>query len=289
MQLSIIIINYNTFKLTCNCIASIQDKLVGIAYEIVLVDNASTECDPNLFLEKFPAINLVKSTVNTGFAGGNNLGLAVATGTYILLLNSDTELINNAPKICYDYIVANPKVGMVTAQLQYPNGQLQHSCRRFRTISWELLEVFPIYKLLPKQKREALMLHTYFDHTTTMNCDWVWGTFMLFSKSIVQQLPKNKLSDDFFMYSEDTLWCLEFKQLGYLIHYLPQAKVMHIHKGSSSSNKWLQIRKIGIKNHAQVMKKYYPDFRWYIFAAIYYTKQYAALWWHQIKLAIQKA
>ena len=122
------------------------------------------------------------------------------------------------------------------------------------------------------------MLHHYFDHQSFARPDWVWGTFMLFPKKIIQQLPKKKLSDDFFMYCEDVLWCWEFKQLGYQIHFLPQAKVMHIHKGSSSKDKLAKIRLVSIQNHAKFMKKFYPDFRWYIFAAIYFTKQYGALW-----------
>jgi GT2 family glycosyltransferase len=282
MQLSIIIINYNTFEFTSKCIQSLYDKLTDLTYEIILVDNASTACNADDFKVKFPKINLIKSATNTGFTGGNNLGVAAAKGEYLLLLNSDTELINNAPKICYDYIVANPQVGMVTCQLIYPDGRIQYNCRKFRTISWELLEVFPFYKLLPKPKREALMLHHYFDHQSFMKCDWVWGAYMLFPKKIIAELPQQKLSDDFFMYSEDTLWCLDFKKLGYEIHFLPQAKVMHVHKGSVSKDKWMWITKTTIKNHAQLMKKYYPDFRWYIFASIYKTKQYGFLLWKKI-------
>ena len=278
MQLSIIIINYNTFQLTCNCIQSIYDKLLDVEYEIILVDNASIECDANLFKEKFPEIKLIISPTNTGFTGGNNLGIEHSTGEYLLLLNSDTELINNAPKICLDHLIQHPEVGMVTCQLSYPDGKIQYNTRRFRTISWELLEIIPLYKLLPKPKREALMLHHYFDHQSFASPDWVWGTFMMFPKKIIQQLPKKKLSDDFFMYCEDVLWCWEFKQLGYQIHFLPQAKVMHIHKGSSSKDKLAKIRLVSIQNHAKFMKKFYPDVRWYIFAAIYYTKQYSAIW-----------
>lgn len=278
MQLSIIIINYNTFQLTCNCIQSIKDRLLDLTYEIVLVDNASVECDPLLFKEKFPFIKLVISKTNTGFAGGNNLGIKAAEGEYLLLLNSDTELINNAPKICYDYITTHPEVGMVTCQLTYPDGRIQYNCRKFRTIGWELLEIFPLYKLLPREKREALMLHRYFDHQRFMRCDWVWGTFMFFPAKIIEKLPGKKLAEDFFMYCEDVLWSWQFKQLGYEIDFLPEAKVMHIHKGSSSKEKLLQVRKTGIRNHAIFMKKYYPDWRWYVFAAIYYTKQYGVLW-----------
>jgi GT2 family glycosyltransferase len=278
MELSIVIINYNTFKLTCACIQSLQAGISGIDYEIVLVDNASTETDPDQFAVLFPSIKLVKSPTNTGFTGGNNLGIEHASGNYVLLLNSDTELINNAPKITLDYIKAHPEVGMVSAQLRYPDGRIQHTCRRFRTIGWELLEVFPLYKLLPKAKREQLMLHHYFDHESFADVDWVWGAYMLFRKDTVARLPQGKLSDDFFMYCEDVLWCWDFKQLSYRIHFLPEAKVMHVHKGSVSKDKWIHIRTTSIRNHAKFMKKFYPDFRWYIFAAVYFTKQYGALW-----------
>ncbi len=282
MDVSIIIINYNTFQLTCNCIQSIYQKVNGLSFEIVLVDNASVECDASLFLQKFPDVKLIKSATNTGFTGGNNIGISHANGNFILLLNSDTELLSNAPKICIDYLKANTIAALATAQLQYPSGKLQYNCRRFRTITWELLEVFPFFKLLPKKKQEELMLHHYFTHDRTMNCDWVWGTFMMFKKELLMELPQKKLSNDFFMYCEDVLWCLEIKQLGYDIVFLPEAKVMHIHKGSSSPDKLLAITKMTIKNHSQLMKKYYTDFRWYIFALIYKTKQYGFLLWKKI-------
>ena len=278
MQLSIIIINYNTFRLTVNCIRSVREKLDGLEYEIILVDNASAECDPEEFLRECPGIVLIKSATNTGFAGGNNLGIANSRGTYILLLNSDTELINNAPKICYDYISTRPAVGMVTCQLLYPDGSIQYNCRKFRTIGWELAEVFPFFRLMPKEKQGRLMLHHYFDHQSPAECDWVWGAFMLFPREILSKLPDHKLAEDFFMYIEDVRWCWDFKRLGYAIHFLPDGKVMHIHKASIDPGKLKQTRKTGIENHAQFMKKFYPDWRWYIFAAIFYTKQYGGMW-----------
>lgn len=276
IELSVIIINYNTFQLTCNCIASLLDKLKEVDFEIVLVDNASKECDADLFKEKFPGIKLIKNPENTGFAGGNNLGVENATGEYLLLLNSDTELINNAPKICLDYLKEHPEAGMVAAQLQYPDGKIQYSTRRFRTICWELLEAIPLYKFLPKQKREQLMLHHYFDHKSFIKADWVWGAFMLFPKKIIEQLPGKKLEDIFFMYCEDTLWCWDFKQLGHEIHFLPQAKVMHVHRGSTNLDKWKKVRKMSNKNQRIFMRRVYPDFRWYVWNVIFSTKQWLA-------------
>jgi GT2 family glycosyltransferase len=273
MQVSIVIVNFNTFELTSNCIRSIYDKVSGLDVEIILVDNASHERNPDDFINIFPEIILIKSEQNLGFAKGNNLGIAQAKGEYILLLNSDCELLNNAPMLSYNYMKENKSCGLSTVQLQYPNGKLQYNCRRFRTISWELLEVVPLYLLLPKMKREELMLHHYFNHQRQIACDWVWGAYMFFPSKLLQQLPGVKLAEDFFMYCEDTLWCWQIKQLGYTINFLPEAKVMHIHKGSSSSKNKSHFQQMGIKNHAIFMRKIYPDWRWYVFNLIYKSKQ----------------
>src|ERR1700756_1714891 len=104
MDVSIIIVNYNTFDLTCKCISTVIQCTKGIFYEIILVDNASVECDADLFLQKFPTIRLIKSTTNLGFTGGNNLGIENSGGKYILLLNSDTELTEDSISKCYDLI-----------------------------------------------------------------------------------------------------------------------------------------------------------------------------------------
>jgi GT2 family glycosyltransferase len=241
--------------------------------EIILVDNASHECNPEDFKKIFPEINLIRSEQNLGFAKGNNIGIAQAKGEYILLMNSDCELLNNAPLLSYNYMEENKSCGLNTAQLQYPNGKLQYNCRRFRTISWELLELIPLYLLLPKKKRESLMLHHYFDHQRQIDCDWVWGAYVFFPSKILLQLPGEKLAEDFFMYCEDTLWCWQIKQLGYTINFLPEAKVMHVHKGSSNSKNKSHFQQMGIKNHATFMRKIYPDWRWYVFNAIYTLKQ----------------
>jgi GT2 family glycosyltransferase len=137
--------------------------------------------------------------------------------------------------------------------------------------------VIPLYKLLPKAHREALMLHRYFDHTRSITCDWVWGAYMLFPKTILDKMKGRKLAEDFFMYSEDVLWCWEIKNQGYDIYFLPEAKVMHINQASTSREKKELIRTTTIKNHAKFMRKYYPDWRWYVFASIYFAKQYSAL------------
>ena len=145
MQVSVIIINYNTFRLTCEAIASVQAQTTGVSYEIILVDNASTECDAGLFAEKFGAgITLVRNPDNSGFAKGNNLGITYAKGETTLLFNSDVACLNDALTITYQALKANPYLGVTAARLEYSNGALQPQCGRFPSV-W--LQIFELLRL----------------------------------------------------------------------------------------------------------------------------------------------
>lgn len=254
-MVSIIIINYNTFRLTAACIMSVINFTKNTAYEIILVDNASTECDPDEFKKMFPSIVLVKSETNTGFAGGNNLGITYAKGDIILLLNSDTYLIEDAVSICAEAVSKNNKTGVVGCKMVYPDGRLQYTARKFRTIQWELLDLFRfVLYLMPYYKRAALMLGRYFKADFDAECDWLNGAFFMFRKDILQKLPHQKLDDRFFMYGEDHLWCMQFKQLGYRHQFLSATQIMHINSGSTDIKKQLQLKRVMMKHEVEIMK-----------------------------------
>src|SRR5690606_10116841 len=119
MLLSIIIVNYNTFQLTCNCIESIIHHTRGVPYEIILVDNASPKDNPEDFLKRFPQVKLVKSPVNGGFANGNNRGIAHANGDLILLMNTDVVLQEDSIAIAAKYLAQHRKLGMLSIHLVY--------------------------------------------------------------------------------------------------------------------------------------------------------------------------
>src|SRR5438874_129997 len=137
MDISIIIINYNTFILTSDCIRSVIKCTTGIDYEIILVDNASSECSPHEFLKEFTNIILIKSPINGGFAYGNNLGLQKTQGEFVLLLNSDTVLTDNSIAKSLSYFRSQEKSGVLGCRMTYPTGRIQYTARRFRTIKWE--------------------------------------------------------------------------------------------------------------------------------------------------------
>ena len=206
VKVSIIIINYNTFDLTCKCIESIYAKTIGLNYEIILVDNNSTDTNPENFLTLFPNIILVKSNKNIGFAKGNNLGIKKAKGETILLLNSDIVLINNAIKICYDRLHKEDDLAVISSALFNRDNSYQKQCNRQENIIVALFELFRIHKLLPKKRKAKILQGSYFDHKTPMYTDKVWGAFFMIKKEIINSFPNRKLHDDFFMYGEDVQW-----------------------------------------------------------------------------------
>jgi GT2 family glycosyltransferase len=252
IELSIVIINYNTFGLTCQCIDSIVEQTQDVRHEIIVVDNASCERDPQDFAARYPFIKLVKSEKNVGFAGGNNLGIAVAEGQYIVLLNSDTVLQNNVMHICLDYLRTHPRVAVVGPALFFDDGTRQHNCQRFPSIRYKLFELFRLQKFLPRRTGGKILLGYFFDHTEPVETDWIWGTCFMFEKKLLLELKDSKLAETFFMYGEDMQWCLEFKKLGYHIAYEPAARVLHL-MGKSGGAKSDLIE----KNAAIFMNMYY--------------------------------
>jgi len=255
-MVSIIIINYNTYHLTTKCIESIYSKTKNCKYEIILVDNASSECDPHLFLKKFPEINLIISSTNTGFAGGNNLGIAVAMGDYILLLNSDTELVNDAISIALQKIQDDSNIGVLTAQLIYPDGRSQAVAGRFPSLKKELFEFLRIYKFESKQKKVERMHGDLWDYSKPVETDWVWGTFFMFNKKILKDFPNNKLHEDFFMYFEDVLWCYHIQRHTSLsINYIPEPIIIHHLSGSSMNVDSIDIYRTKVVPHEYAFLK----------------------------------
>lgn len=213
-------------------------------YEIIVVDNASVECSPDLFLEKFPSIILVKSEVNLGFSKGNNLGLKYAKGTFILLLNSDTELKNDAISLAVAKLRDNRDVGVVSVKLMYPTGEVQRASGSFPSIKKELYEMLRLQKFLSKESAEKNLGGFFFDHEKEMVVDWVWGAFFLLKREIIEKLPGCKLPDNYFMYFEDVEWCYWIGKLGYKVLYYPRGEVIHYCGSSDSGGRIIKTKVI---------------------------------------------
>lgn len=246
-DVSIIIINYNTFQLTCDCIRSVLDN-TRCNVEIILVDNASFECDASLFVERFPAIKLIKSVTNLGFAKGNNLGIQQARADYILLLNSDTVLLNNAIDLSVERIKKDSRIGALSCQLVSADGSLQAASNEFSSIRKNIGRTFRLQKIFPGLRFKNLNLQV--EHET----EWIWGTFFLFPKTILSHFKGGKLSDDFFMYGEDQQWCYKLRRSGYTVLYFPKAKILHFIGASSTDKEYDRFLKYFLPNEFRMYR-----------------------------------
>lgn len=145
MDVSIIIVNYNTKQLLSDCLSSIKEKTFGIEYEVIVVDNDSTDGSQEMLRQDFQWVRLVESGENLGFGKANNLGMSVANGKYFFLLNSDTLLINNAVKHFFDYAESNSDFGALGAILFGSDNKPCHSYGSFITPLRELRFVIAKY------------------------------------------------------------------------------------------------------------------------------------------------
>jgi len=275
MNVSIVIINYNTFDLTSACIRSVIQFTKRATYEIILIDNASTECDPEIFAKEFPQVTLVKSPTNGGFSYANNLGIENSNGEYVLLLNSDTELKEDSISKIIEYVKDVERFGVGGCRMIYPNGKIQHTARKFKSISWELLDLFRFIPMMMSYKRRSrLMMGKYFDCNETVECDWVNGAFFLFPKKIIEELPGKKLDDRFFMYGEDQLWCEQIKCLGYKILFYAGTTIIHVSGASTGIKKQIKLKRIMMDHELEIMRiRKGKGIYYYLFATLYRCKE----------------
>ncbi|WP_216726703.1 glycosyltransferase family 2 protein [Hymenobacter siberiensis] len=269
MQVSIIIINYNTFQLTSEAVESIIRHTHGVSYEIIVVDNASTECDPGLFAQRFPTIKLVRNPDNSGFAKGNNLGIRHAIGETILLFNSDAACLNDAVTLTYQELMADAKLGLTTARLEYPDGRVQHSCGRFPSIKLQMIELLRLQKVMSAEQRAHILQGAFFTYDKPLYPDWVWGTYYHLKREVIDKMPGQQLADDFFMYAEDLQWSYTVRKLGYTIKYVPEARVMHHFSQSTKKEKRLNQGNMILQNEDIFLNR---EYGWATTKAYYLAK-----------------
>jgi len=231
LDLSIVIVNWNVRDLLRRCLHSILADLQTCRFEIIVVDNASTDGSVEMVHQEFPQVRLIASEVNLGYTGGNNRGIAASQGRYILLLNPDTEVLDDALVTMVAYMDAHPDVGALGPQLLNPDGSVQSSRRRFPTLGTALVESTVIQQWWPDNR----ILRRYYvqdrPDDAISEVDWVTGACILLRRQAVEQV--GPLDDAFFMYSEELDWCRRARDAGWKVVYLPTARVIH-HEGKSS-------------------------------------------------------
>lgn len=242
IDVSIIIVNYNTKDLILHCLQSIFEKTVDIRFEVIVVDNASVDGSCAAIKEKFPQVCLVSSENNLGFGKANNLGVKQALGTFLFLLNSDTLLIENSIKILKDFLENSndPTIAVVGCKLLDKNKNPHISYGNFPSIYQEIFE-YGLLKIFKKYYAEKLSLSIVDKGTEKKNVDYIIGADMFFKKSIFDAI--GGFDEDFFLYYEETEICFRLTKLGYKIVWNPDTSIIHYigssGKTSEKFNYWI--------------------------------------------------
>lgn len=235
MKLSIIIVSWNTVDATLECVQSIKKKFSDFSYEIIVVDNASTD-DTVVKLKKEGGVVIIENNTNLGFSGGNNVGAKIAKGEYLLFLNSDMELIDDKLIDMSKYLSKNPDIGIIAPKFLNLDFSPQGSVWPPQTLSNAFKEFW-----LGKE-------NTYSKYTPLGNKPVevfsVSGGAMMIKKSLFNKI--GGWDKRYFMYFEDLELCRQIRKLGFKIVFYPECQVIHRHglSGKSlinSSNQWRRL------------------------------------------------
>ncbi|MEN1989105.1 glycosyltransferase family 2 protein [Paenibacillus hubeiensis] len=239
MDVSIIIVNYNTRQLTLDCLASVYASHTSYQYEIVVIDNASHDGSVEAIRTAYPQVRMIANRDNTGFAVANNQGMKVARGRYILLLNSDTVVQPDTLEVMIGFMDRHPEMGASGCKVILPDGSLDKACKRgFPTPSASFYYAFGLSRLFPDRPKfnQYQLGHLSPDDEYPIDC--LVGAFMLVRREVVEQV--GGLDETFFMYGEDVDWCYRIKEAGWGIYYYPRTYIVH-YKGASARRKPMKI------------------------------------------------
>ncbi len=230
LDLSIIIVNWNTRQMLNDSLESIIKTVDNIDYEIIVVDNGSTDGSQAMLQEKYSQVRLIANRENVGFAGANNQAMEIGQGRYFLLWNSDAFATPGSIQALFHLAETEPKAGLVGAQLRNTDGSFQASCTPFPNLWQEFLILSglgralygPYYPSRGPQEEKGGQL-----------ADYVEGACMLVRREAYAEV--GGLDEGYFMYAEEVDWCYAMKEKGWQVWYQPQAKVIHVGGGSSVS------------------------------------------------------
>ena len=222
IYVSFIIVNWNTCRLLLNCLHSIQQTIIDYTYEVIVVDNGSTDESVQEVKKQFGSqVVVIENAESRGFARANNQALRIARGRFIVLLNSDVVLKKGCIKALISFLAATPSVAIAGPRMVNSDGTLQNSYDNFPTLMTELLNKSLLRTLFPSQysgKNPSA--------TSPFEVDSVIGACMAIRGEAIHRT--GTLDEDYFFFLEETDWCFRMRKAGWKIFHYPQAEVIHM-------------------------------------------------------------
>jgi hypothetical protein len=236
MNLSIIIVNWNSLDFTIACIASIIECVRDIDYEIIVVDNASLDGDCLALEEAYPSVMLLRLDQNVGFARANNIGAAASHGRHVLFLNPDTKVLKDAIQRMVESLSNSPEVGAVGCRLLNRDLTVQTSCvQAFPTIVNQVFGLACLERYRPTGR--LLGLDALFSGETGLDVEVVSGACLMVKRHAFDAV--GEFSSDYFMYAEEADLCYKLRRAGWTIRFVNDAHIVHY--GGQSTKKLVRL------------------------------------------------
>lgn len=225
-MLSICIVNYQARDYLNNCLRSIIANPPLGDYEIIVVDNSSTDGSLEMLHADFPKVTVIENLANLGFTAPTNQALRRATGSFLLLLNPDTLIHPQAFDRLIAFMQEHPQVGICGPKVLNTDGSLQAPCRRGESRPWAVFSYFlGLHRLFPDSELFGGYLLNYMGEDVTHEVAGVAGSCMLIRRQVIDQI--GYLDERFFAYQEDADYCFQARRVGWQVYYLPTAQVTH--------------------------------------------------------------
>ena len=232
IELTIIIVNFNVKDFLFDCLKSIENSVTNFSYETIVIDNNSTDNSIEYLKPIFKDVNFLELPENLGFGKANNIGIDMAKGKYLLLLNPDTIIEPETLQVMYDYMNNNQEVDIAGCKILNPDGSFQLPCRRGFPTPWAAFsKLFGLQTLFPKSKLFAQYNQTFRPIDETYYIDAVMGAFMFCRTDKIRQV--GGFDPDFFMYGEDLDLCYRIQKLDGKVAYVHSTSIIH-YKGEST-------------------------------------------------------
>ncbi len=226
MDLSIVIVSWNTRQMLSDCLASVREGLGDLKAEIWVVDNASEDGSPEMVARDFPEARVIVNAKNRGFAAANNQALAMATGRHVLLLNSDTLVHGDVLQRSVAWLDAHPEAGVMGPRVLNTDGTTQASTSRFPSLRHLALQTLGLTRIAAFDGYRM----TGWDRRDTRAVEVVSGCAMFVRRAAMERV--GLLDEAFFFYGEETDWCRRFADAGWQLVFAPVGEITHFGGGS---------------------------------------------------------
>jgi GT2 family glycosyltransferase len=232
MDVSIIIVNYNTREALRRCLHSVNAFPPRRELETIVVDNASGDGSAEMVRRLFPRVKVLRNKTNRGFSGAFNRGVKDSSGTLLLALNPDVILTPGCVETLAEFLDRHPDAGICGPKLLNPEGSLQLSCRAFPTLTNVFFGRRSIWnRLFPKNRISRSFLQSDLDYSMVQEVDWLAGACMMIRRSVVESI--GLFDEDYFLYVEDTDYCYRARKKGFKVFFVPGASANH-ERGAST-------------------------------------------------------